>query len=93
MPKEPINRLLDPLTFQKAQEIMALRRENRNVRQNPANRYPFSGLIFCPRCGKNYRRVTYKGACSVALFHLRQLRQGCLPSQTDSRTNLIVADR
>lgn len=53
--------IIDPLTFQKAQEIMALRRENRNVRQNPANRYPFSGLIFCPRCGKNYRRVTYKG--------------------------------
>ena len=55
---EPI---IDLPTFQTAQEIMALRRENRNVKQNPANRYPFSGLIHCPRCGKNYRRVTYKG--------------------------------
>lgn len=55
---EPI---IDLVTFQKAQEIMAERRENRNVRQNPANHYPFSGLILCPRCGKNYRRVTYKG--------------------------------
>ena len=55
---EPI---IDPLTFQQAQEIMAERRENRNVRQNPANRYPLSGVIFCPRCGKNYRHVTYKG--------------------------------
>jgi DNA invertase Pin-like site-specific DNA recombinase len=55
---EPI---IDPLTFQKAQEIMAERRENRNVKENPANNYPFSGLILCPRCGKNYRRVTYKG--------------------------------
>ena len=55
---EPI---IDLPTFQKAQEIMALRRENRNVKQNPANRYPFSSLIHCPRCGKNYRRVTYKG--------------------------------
>ena len=55
---EPI---IDLPTFQKAQNIMAERREKRNVKQNPANSYPFSGLILCSRCGKNYRRVTYKG--------------------------------
>lgn len=55
---EPI---IDPLTFQKVQEIIAERWDKSNVRQNPANHYPFTGLIFCPRCGKNYRRVTYKG--------------------------------
>lgn len=55
---EPI---IDPLTFKKVQEIIALRRERSNVKENPANHYAFSGQILCSRCGKNYRRVTKRG--------------------------------
>jgi len=76
---EPI---IDFDTFQKAQEIMALRRRNSNVRQSPGNHYPFSGLIFCPRCGKNYRRVTYKGhkAWNCATF-IRSGKNACPAKQ------------
>ena len=55
---EPI---IDQETFRKAQEIMAERRARNGERAKPANKYPFTGMIKCPRCGRNYRRVVSRG--------------------------------
>lgn len=55
---EPI---IDLATFQKAQEVMAARRGRNNDGPKNINNYPFTGMIKCPRCGRNYRRIINKG--------------------------------
>ena len=49
--------IIDQETFQQAQEILSnLNKDaSRRARQKKSE---FSGLIRCPRCGKNYKRVT-----------------------------------
>jgi len=75
---EPI---IDQETFDKAQEIMDGRRGKQNVKQNTVNRYPFSGLIYCPHCGKNYRRVTYKGHAAWNCATFVQFGKDACPSK------------
>jgi site-specific DNA recombinase len=53
--------IIDEATFKKAQDIMTGRRKKANVEKIVTNRYPFSGIIRCPQCGKNYKRVTSHG--------------------------------
>lgn len=51
---EPI---IDKATFQKVQEEIRRRREQRKPALSPApDSYPFTGLIVCGECGKHYRR-------------------------------------
>lgn len=86
---EPI---IDFATFQKAQDIMAAHRGKNNVKKSPNKRYPFTGMIICPRCGKNYKRTTAKGRsawnCSTfvqfgkAACHGKQIPEDILLSLT-----------
>ena len=57
---EPI---IDKATFQKVQEEIRRRREQRKPALSPApDSYPFTGLIVCGECGKHYRRkITASG--------------------------------
>lgn len=58
-------------TFKKAQEILAGRREKNGAKTTTAVEYPFTGMIFCCKCGKPYWRKTNQGkpiwGCSTYL--------------------------
>ena len=51
--------------WQQVQELMAYRRKERNISDDKSayqKRYPLSGMLICPYCGKNLRRrVVYGG--------------------------------
>lgn len=47
--------IISPDTFNKACEIRESRAQSAKAHV-PTIRYPFSGMIHCPKCGKNYRR-------------------------------------
>jgi hypothetical protein len=53
--------IVDMEMFQKAKAIMAERRERGNIKSERPNRYPFSGMIRCTCCGKNYKRKSSHG--------------------------------
>lgn len=44
--------------WQQVQELMQYHREQRNIQSGDKyqNRYPMSGMLICPRCGKSLRR-------------------------------------
>ena len=72
--------IIDEHTFKKAQEIMGKRRDINMPYKAITNRYPFSGKIKCPLCGKNYRRKTTHGKiswnCSTFLQHGKKACHG-----------------
>lgn len=45
-------------TFERAQQIMAERKDYYKLENRSGNVYPFTGKIVCGRCGKSYRRKT-----------------------------------
>lgn len=51
--------IIDTDTFNMAKAIRESRRI-KNAGKKPQNKYPFSGMIKCAKCGKSYRRVTNK---------------------------------
>lgn len=53
--------IIDMATFEKAQEIMEMRRRLNKAKDTSTNRYPFSGIIRCEKCGKNYKRKISAG--------------------------------
>ena len=61
--------IIDVETFQKAQELMAIKREQYGGKE--AGIYPFTSKIVCGDCGKNYRRKVnygiYAWQCSTYL--------------------------
>ncbi len=57
---EPI---IDKETFAKAKVIAEKRRKKAVADRKQAKHTVFSGLIQCPKCGKNYRRITSNGSC------------------------------
>lgn len=53
--------IIDPETFRRAQEILAMRRDENRASKPPTTRYPFSGMVRCGNCGEMYRRKTCHG--------------------------------
>ena len=53
--------IIDIETFQRAQQILAERREQNKASMPPTARYPFSGMVRCGNCGGVYRRKTCHG--------------------------------
>lgn len=64
--------IISPDTFEKAREIRESRAQAAKP-HTPTERYPFSGMIRCPVCGKNYRRRICRGKavwnCSTFLSY------------------------
>lgn len=50
--------IIDRETFERAQAILANRREMINVRKPTTARYPLSGKVVCGNCGAHYNRRT-----------------------------------
>ena len=50
--------IIDHETYERAQQIMARRREEINIRKPTGARYPLTGKIVCGRCGAHYNRRT-----------------------------------
>ncbi len=53
--------IIDIETFELAQQRMAVSRKKSATKTSTTNRYPFSSMIRCPRCGKNYKRKLARG--------------------------------
>lgn len=56
--------IVEPELFERAQAIMQSRRARFQNKGDNTNRYPFSGMILCPHCGKKYKRKTTNGKVS-----------------------------
>lgn len=52
--------IIDMETFQAVQAEKERRAKRFNKKPTPRTTYPFSGLLVCDNCGKNYRRKTTK---------------------------------
>jgi site-specific DNA recombinase len=85
--------IIDIETFQKAQDIYESNKK-KSATKNPSTRcYPFSGMIYCPHCGKNYRRKKSNNRaawnCSTylnegkAVCHTKQIPEETLISTTN----------
>ena len=48
--------IIDKETFDKAQLVMEDRRKKYRTKDTSKNTYPFSGIVRCGGCGKNYKR-------------------------------------
>ncbi len=86
--------IVDMVVFQKAQEIMAMHREQNNVQKKTTASYPFSGKIVCLRCGKKYKRKTTHGKifwnCST---YLQFNKAACFTKQIPEDTLIkLTAD-
>ncbi|MBE5039798.1 recombinase family protein [Ructibacterium gallinarum] len=53
--------IVDSEKFEKAQRILEERKRNRKPAK-PITHSVFTSLIYCPHCGKNYRKVTTNGS-------------------------------
>lgn len=53
--------IIDQETFDKAQAVLKERLRSCGTRSKDRKTYPFSSMIHCCQCGKNYRRITLKG--------------------------------
>ncbi len=53
--------IIDTATFEKAQAVMEERRRRYDAKDTSDNRYPFSGIIRCGNCDKNYKRRVAAG--------------------------------
>lgn len=101
--------IIDNETFDKAQAIMKERRKHFNTKDNSKSRYPFSGIIKCGNCGKNYKRRIARGKafwqCSTYLkfgkadCHAKQIPESTLYSvaaevlELDEFDTLVFTDK
>ncbi|HEY9059362.1 MULTISPECIES: recombinase family protein [Pseudobacteroides] len=83
--------IIDPDTFQKAQEIMD-RNRKRNAGKNVAGVYPFTSKIVCTNCGKNYKRKNRKGKASWSCStYLKLGKEACNARQIPEDILLSIA--
>ena len=79
--------IVDQGTFDRAQEILARRRDENRPSKPTTTRYPFSGLITCGNCGDKFRRRTCHGKvywqCATFLY---QGKDSCLAKQIPEET-------
>ena len=96
---EPI---IDAETFQKAQAIYQRNKDKSSTKNPTTLRYPFSSMIFCPHCGKNYKRKIIRGKalwnCSTMLeygkraCHTKQIPEEVLFQTTVDVLRLSLFD-
>jgi DNA invertase Pin-like site-specific DNA recombinase len=94
--------IIDMATFEKAKVILESRRKHYNTKDTSKNRYPFSGIIRCTNCGRNYKRKTTKGKvswqCSTFLekgkssCHAKQIPEGTLYAESAEVLGLDAFD-
>ncbi len=79
--------IIDLETFQQAQEVYERNKEKAMTHNPTTKRYPFSGLIRCPHCGKNYKRKVRYGKVSwnCATF-LKEGKAACHTKQIPEET-------
>ena len=94
--------IVDLETFQKAQKIYEGNKEKAATKSPTTKRYLFSGMLFCPHCGKNYKRKTTHGKVSwncttflkegKAVCHTKQIPEETLYSVTTEVLGLSEFD-
>ena len=81
--------IIDEETFKAAQKIL-LENQNEYKRKTKPQTNEFTGHIYCPLCGKNYKRVTSNGStgwnCSTYLSQGKEYCQGKKIPETTLRT-------
>ena len=81
--------IIDRETFERAQAILAQRREMINIRKPTTARYPLSGKVVCGNCGAHYnRRTRSTGRNSIPRYTWQCVtysskRKALLPRETD----------
>lgn len=84
--------IIDMAMFEKAQVIMESRRKRYKTKDNSNCLYPFSGLIRCESCGKNYKRRVAAGKtlwqCST---YLKKGKAACHAKQIPEETLYVIS--
>lgn len=93
--------ILSTKVWDALQKKMEENKRGRNIAQGDSmkyqNRYPLTGLLYCPHCGKTLRRrMGYKKKvewlCSTYIEEGKQACQGVrIPDESASRQNIIEA--
>ncbi|MDD2459243.1 MAG: recombinase family protein [Eubacteriales bacterium] len=73
--------IIDQETFDKAQAVLHGRRVVINPKVGSQNRYPFSGMIKCGMCGKNYKRKVTRGRVLWSCSTYLELGRNACPSK------------
>jgi hypothetical protein len=74
--------IIDTATFEKTQAVMEDRRRRYGAKDTSDNRYPFSGIIRCGNCSKNYKRkVTAGRAAWQCSSFLKEGKDACHAKQ------------
>lgn len=83
--------IIDHETYEKAQTLIAERREKTNVQKDVAARYPFSGMIVCGCCGAHYHRRTNPTRITwQCVTYLRRGKKYCPAKQIPEETLLSL---
>ena len=84
--------IIDHETYEKAQTLIAERREKTNVQKDVAARYPFSGRIVCGCCGAHYhRRTNLTRITWQCVTYLRRGKKYCAAKQIPEETLHCIA--
>ena len=62
--------IIDRETFERAQAILAQRREMINIRKPTTVRYPLTGKVVCGNCGAHYNRRTRSTGRTPSALHM-----------------------
>ena len=86
--------IVDEKTFQAVQEEKSRRAARFNKKSVPKKTYPFSSLMVCDNCGKNYRRkITKTGAVWVCGTYNSLGKAACASKQIpESTLQQVTAD-
>ena len=83
--------IIDTATFEKAQAVMEQRHRRSGAKSASGNRYPFSGIIRCGNCGKNYKRKVTAGRASwQCSTFLKEGKAACQAKQIPETTLYAV---
>jgi DNA invertase Pin-like site-specific DNA recombinase len=85
--------IIDWQTFQQVQAIYERNKEKAATQNPTTRRYPFSGIIHCSHCGKNYKRKITKGKaawhCST---YLKEGKAACQTKQIPEETLYAITN-
>jgi len=82
--------IISPETFEAAQEMRAQKALSAKA-HTPTERYMFSGMIRCPKCGKSYRRRVCRGKASWnCSTYLSYGKDACFGKQIPEETLLSL---
>ena len=85
--------IIDNETFDKAQVVMEARKRFYKSKDTSKNQYPFSGIIWCGNCGRNYTRKVNSGKalwqCST---YLKKGKRACYAKQIPEEVLYSVSE-